>query len=363
MDITLHHQVSGETEEIVARLKRLLATDGLLEVRFSVAYARWDGIGLIAHLIEKLLAKGGRFETVYGAANGVTTSDALYYGIMLDKMYPGQTYSGFIEDVFQNAIFHPKFYEFRFADRIVALIGSANLTGGGLARNGELVVELSCKPNEPLGIDLSTFWKAVKKGSKEVTVPEIGRLAKAPGAGAEGRGESGTEQSGKPFLKVKSKLAPKPIFRKVLDLPKSNKKEKSSLLAGMNSLTNRPKNLYLQIFERETGGQKGKSGSAVQLPVATLGAYFGLAEGEQRVVTFRFPGETFDARVIHNSNHTHQVRLNPIFSVKRPAIIHFVRVGENIYEAKFVPPAAYHRMLKSKCTQQSRAGSRRWGLE
>ena len=100
----------------------------------------------------------------------------------------------------------------------------------------------------------------------------------------------------------------------------------------------------------------------MQLPVATLGSYFGLEEGEGREVTFRFPDEEVRSRITHFSNHTHQVRLSPIFSVKRPAIIHFERLGDDIYRARFISPVAYAKTLSSRCPEQRRTGARRWGI-
>lgn len=338
----------------------LLKTDGLVRVQFSFAFARWDGIGLISDHLERFLGCGGRFESVYGAGNGVTTSDALHYGLLLKARYPGRTYAGFIEDEYANALFHPKVCMFQFSKYEVVLLGSANLTGGGLARNGETMVELSLLKGDPLANEISGFWKWAKKASVEVSVEEIQRLAHSKAAGREREPEG--RKSGKPFLKVQAKLSPKPLFAKVLSLSDASGQKKSSLLASMGSLTERPKHLYLQIFERETGGQKGQPGSAVQLPVAALGAYFGIGLGENRVITFNFPSETIVASVIHNSNHTHQVRLDPIFSVKRPAIIHFEKTGNDIYKARFVSPDLYTKTLSNKCTQQTRTGSRRWGM-
>lgn len=338
----------------------LLKAEGLARVQFSFAFARWDGLGLISKHLEDFLAGGGQFESVYGAGNRVTTPDALHYGLLLKVRYPGRTYSGFIEDEYANALFHPKVCIFQFSKHKVVLLGSANLTGGGLARNGETMIELSLPNGDPLADEISGFWKWAKKASVEVSVEEIQRLAQSKAAGREREPES--RKSGKPFLKVQAKLSPKPLFTKVLGLLDASGQKKSIILAGMGSLSERPKHLYLQIFERETGGQKGKSGSAVQLPVATLGAYFGLGLGESRTMTFNFPTETVVASVIHNSNHTHQVRLEPIFSVERPAIIHFERTGNNTYKARFVPPRLYVTTLSSKCTQQTRAGSRRWGM-
>ena len=127
-------------------------------------------------------------------------------------------------------------------------------------RNGELVVELTFQVGDPIEKRLAAFWTWAKGEAKKVTVAEIHRLAKSSGAGRERQDEVSGAKSAKPTLKVKTKLAPRPIFEKVLDLPASRTKQKSELLASMGSITERPTHLYLQIFERETGGQKGKPG-------------------------------------------------------------------------------------------------------
>jgi HKD family nuclease len=360
MTARLHHQVSGGKRQLHHRLNELLQADNLSRVRFSFAFARWDGLGLISERLEDFLERGGQLESVYGAGNGITSPDALLYGLVLKARYPGRTYAGFIEDEYANALFHPKVCMFRFPGREIALVGSANLTGGGLARNGETMIELPVPDGSQLAKDFAGLWRWLRTTAVEVTAEEVERLARSKGAGREREPE--VSKSGKPYLKVPAKLAPKPLFAKVMGLPGASGQIKGKLLGGMGSLTDRPKHLYLQIFERETGGHKGKPGSAIQLPTATLGAYFGLSSGESRAMTFEFLGETVITNVIHNSNSTHQVRLDPIFSVTRPAIIHFERTAHDVFKTRFVPPNMYEATLISRCTQQTRTGSRRWGM-
>ena len=67
------------------RIIQLLEDPKLERVRFAVAFARWEGIGLIASTIENFVSRGGRFESIYGAGNGITTPDALYYGLLLRR--------------------------------------------------------------------------------------------------------------------------------------------------------------------------------------------------------------------------------------------------------------------------------------
>ncbi|MDX0559449.1 hypothetical protein GOC96_16105 [Sinorhizobium medicae] len=78
MRLTLSHQTSGGAEDFCHRLNALFKTAGLKQVRFSVAYVRWDGLGLISEALEAFLESGGNFESIYGAGNGVTTPDALH---------------------------------------------------------------------------------------------------------------------------------------------------------------------------------------------------------------------------------------------------------------------------------------------
>ena len=117
---------------------------------------------------------------------------------------------------------------------------------------------------------------AVKKelGSEEDEDPE------AKGKGA------------KPLITANVKLAKKPFFEKILDVEHAAKKAK--LLTSLDPLTDKPRFLYLEIFETETGGSGGHKGYQVQLPAATLPAYFGLGPYEDKLATFHFGGEDIE---------------------------------------------------------------------
>lgn len=358
--IRLVDQVSGKGESFRIRLRELFAKPQLERVRIAVAYARWDGLGQISDQIESLLRAKGTFEAIYGAGNGVTTPDALYYGLLLNKQHLSRAYTGFIEDEFANASFHPKWYQFQYKDKSVVIVGSNNLTGGGLCRNDELSVEFSLMRESAEEKEWERYWKTIRAKSKRVTALAIRKLAEQPGQSREGSDEVGGSKKGKPFLK-QTKPAPKPLFDKILKQPNLSKKAKEELLGGMTELSAKPKRLYLQIFERETGGDKGKPGSAVQFPVATLGAFFGIGSTEQREVTIEFPTQTLISRFMHLSNNTHRLRLAPILAVKRPAVLVLERLGNDRYKAWFANN--YQNTLKAKCSEQRDQRSRKWGLE
>jgi hypothetical protein len=242
--------------------------------------ASWDGIGLIATQLEQFLGEGGEFQSIYGVANGVTTPDCLLYSLYLQDLYKKQhSYAGTIEDKFANSIFHPKFFEFRFSKRTIVIVGSANLTGGGLLRNTELGVEIETPHGDPAEKAIEAAWKSIHAEAQKGTWKLVRHLKKQSELASErDRGES-RGSGNKPWLAVKTKANPKPLFIKVLDLKKPAKR--SELLAKMDPLTDRPGRLYLQIMAYETGGQgDGKPGYQIQLPVATLASFFGVGADE-----------------------------------------------------------------------------------
>lgn len=342
------------------RIIQLLKDPKLESVRFAVAFARWEGIGLIASNIESFVSGGGRFESIYGAGNGITTPDALYYGILLKSLFPSQIYAGFIEDEYANSSFHPKFYEFRSATHVRVIAGSANLTGGGLQRNSEVSIEAEFKRG---GVDdkaLKTYWSGLKKRSESLTIAHVLRLSKSLGSAAEK--SSVSPKAGKPYLPPGTKPEPRPLFDKILGLSKPAQAKKDKLLSEFSAISQRPKDLYIQILKRETGGQKGKSGSAVQLPVATLGAYFGVAREEDRAILLKFLTDDIETNITHFSNNTHQIRIHPILSISRPAVLHLQRIATDVYKANFIPAAGYAEALAKHCPYQSRKNSRLWGF-
>lgn len=326
-----------------------------------MAYARWDGLGLIAPQLEAFLRGGGEFQSVYGVSNGVTTPDSFLYSLYLQELFKTHTYAGSIEDKFANATFHPKFFEFCFTDRIVAVIGSANLTGGGFVRNFELGAEFEVELGSETAKQLDGAWKLIRKASLPVTISRIRSLTSNNELGSEKQNESSSGKTDKPFFRSGVKTSPKPLFAKVLDLKKPT--TKSKILSNLDSLTIKPKRLYLQIFPVETGGHGKVQGYQIQLPTSTLATYFGVSPKSHRSAVFHFGKERIETTFTHFPNDTHRLRLRPILDVDRPAILIFDRVGPDEYKCTFVPKSAYTAKLSSKCTEQRRSGARRWGIE
>jgi HKD family nuclease len=360
--VGLLHQTVGGGNPLYRRINALLQSAHLKRFRAAVAYANWGGIGLAAEHIEALLKVGGEFQTIYGVGNGATTPDAMYYSLYLQKLYANHTYAGTVEDNYANAIFHPKFFEFKFPDKTIAIVGSANFTGGGFANNTELGVEIEVEKDSALEAELLSAWDTLKAESKPVTLPRIRALNKLGDLGTEqNQAPEGGGKKDKPFLKVDAKTMPKPLFAKVLGLKAPAKKLK--ILSTLDALSQKPDRLYLQILKYETGGTDEKPGYQIQLPKATLATFFGVGPNQKQLARFRFGNKAISTNITHFDNNTHRLRLMPLRDLARPAVVIFDRTGTNTYKCTVVAAKNYAKVLAAKCTEQTRAGARRWGLE
>jgi HKD family nuclease len=360
-NIALRTQNPNGAAPLFKRIEELLCKDNLQRFRVAVAYARWDGLGLLAPSIEDFLGEGGEFQSIFGVANGVTTPDCLLYNLYLQQLYKRHTYAGAIEDEYSNSIFHPKLYEFRFATRTIVIIGSANLTGGGLLRNTELGVEVEADHGDAVEASIDAAWTTMKNAAQVVTLPLVRTLKKRHELADENHRGENQSKSTKPKLPASAHPKPRPLFSKVLEL--ADPARKSKILSKFETITDRPERFYLQVLEYETGGRGDHPGYQIQLPSATLAAYFGVGEDEARPVTFHFPNEDVNVTLTHFANNTHRVRLRPLRDIQRPAVVIFRRVGEDEYQCSLVPSKLYAKTLSSKCSEQRREGARRWGLE
>ena len=336
-------QITGGTVHLADHLNRLIAAPDLKRLRMAVSYVRWSGLGLLAAKIEEFLKHRRELETIYGIGNGVTTPDSLLYSLYLQQLYSTHIYAGVIDDKYQNATFHPKFFEFKFEKKTIAIIGSGNITAGGLLTNTEIAFQVELADDHQLITVLDDAWKAFESLAHPIDIPEIRKLRDQQALGSEIDTEQDhTDDASKPFTNV----------------------IRQSLLSKLDPLTVKPKKLYLQILEYETGAQiyGGDAGYQVQLPVATLAAFFGVAPDQTQKASFHFGSDVIEVNLTHFGNKTHRVRLRPIKDIHRPAIVIFERISMNDYNCTIVPPNQYDAVLTSKCTEQTRAGARKWGL-
>ena len=353
----IHQDPRKRTSALYLRMRELLLDAELKRFSALVSYVRWEGLAAVADAFESFLDRGGAVKTIYGVDNGVTTPDALLYAHHLQRGHNHYSFAGVYEWQYSDSIFHPKLLEFGFAGYTIAIIGSANFTGGGLLRNHELGAEVRIDAEDTVNVGLRRLWSRYRREAVPITYGLVRRLVQNDRLSSE-RTPAETAPPSPTRMKLGIRIPGvrrKPVFLQVLQaaVPTAAKHE---FLAHGETLSEKPRQLYLQILG-ETGG-----GHQVQLPVATLGSFFGVGKGQSRQASFQFAGERVTVHLTHFGNNTHRVRLRPLQGVRRPAILIFTRMGADQYRCDIVPSNRYARVLASKCHEQTRSGSRHWGL-
>lgn len=106
-------------------------------MRFLSAFASGGGIGAIAPLLDIFLADGNSLEIIIGFDRNGTDRGALRHLNALAHAYPSQCKVSVFNAPARGCIFHPKLYMFESPKNGSVVIGSSNLTVGGLASNFE----------------------------------------------------------------------------------------------------------------------------------------------------------------------------------------------------------------------------------
>jgi len=111
-----------------------------LETQIAVAFLKRSGIKTIEESLMMSLEKGGKFELIVGLDFKTTDPNAMKFFIDLRKQYKEAHFYCFGDkgDNKNDIVFHPKIYLFRNSKETVSIVGSTNLTQGGLMTNFEV---------------------------------------------------------------------------------------------------------------------------------------------------------------------------------------------------------------------------------
>jgi len=116
-------------------LSKAISDDQCQLFRFAVAYMRLSGLDRLGPSIETLLNRGGHISGAVGIDEEITSIEALE---MLAQMSSDST----IFYTVSGFIYHPKLYIISGEKQAVAVVGSPNLTSGGLFRNIEFATAI-----------------------------------------------------------------------------------------------------------------------------------------------------------------------------------------------------------------------------
>lgn len=117
----------------------------------SVAFLKNSGLRLIMDQLKNFLSNDGELLIIAGQNFGLTEPEALLSLLDLLKNYPASKLYLYKAESADN-IFHPKMYLFEADEGCKIILGSANMTKGGISSNMEISISIKCKRD-------SDIWK------------------------------------------------------------------------------------------------------------------------------------------------------------------------------------------------------------
>ena len=139
----------------------------------AVAFVKFSGVRLIEESLVDLLDRGGKAEIIFGLDFSLTDPRALSRVMKIQASRPALTLFAFSDPYLpgREPSFHPKLYMFEQEDSDwTAIIGSSNLSQGGLIDNVEIGVAIDGPRTDPLIADVFAFYRSVR-GRESLFVP------------------------------------------------------------------------------------------------------------------------------------------------------------------------------------------------
>ncbi len=130
------------------------ALSGAREAKIAMAFATGSGLNALPEL-KQFCARGGKLKFIAGTDFQRTEFEAV------DALGEERTAACkvvWIPRAKQNRVFHPKLYLFEDRENFIGIVGSSNLTAGGLRHNFEANLRLVGSPTEPESVELKEYF-------------------------------------------------------------------------------------------------------------------------------------------------------------------------------------------------------------
>jgi HKD family nuclease len=131
--------------------------------KMAVAFLKYSGVQVIEQALNNCLKNNGHIEIIAGLDFKTTDPQSMHYFIQLQKQVSNLKFYcyGDKEENKTSVVFHPKIYLFEKGRETTGIVGSTNLTRGGLLTNFEVNVVI--KETKPLYFSqLEAIYNSVK---------------------------------------------------------------------------------------------------------------------------------------------------------------------------------------------------------
>ncbi|OIN87648.1 MAG: hypothetical protein AUJ21_11730 [Anaerolineae bacterium CG1_02_58_13] len=130
--------------------------------RIAVAFAKHSGIRLIEEPLTKCLDNGGKVEFVVGLDFHTTDATVLQTFRAFSKSYSNFSFYCFSDPSDNTVTYHPKLYLFENKGLVKSIVGSSNLTKGGLSENIEVNVLLEMESDSEKAENIFDIYAGIK---------------------------------------------------------------------------------------------------------------------------------------------------------------------------------------------------------
>lgn len=342
MKVDIINQMFG-TNVFANRLKEHLskAYKGS-RLRALVAFVKRSGLALLEPELTGFLENQGSAKWIVGIDCGCTSPDALDHLLGLSKMYPHQVEAKVFSAGSRWHVFHPKLYLLDSKRNLMAWLGSANMTAGGMFLNCECVTELAVdrKLDAREAHLLDDVWNSYESSSPflhDLTPQVISKVAEQHGPEQPSEAWSPPKH---PFGSASVSGLPK--------LPRPPRLTTSLKQSSQSVLKAKGNTLIMEILQETRDTQ-------VQIPVDALEDYFGIRQGEKARIALRHKrGKQVKSakfrNVIYPTSHV-RVEMETISGLKRPLIAVFHRdpAKDDTYEYELLENGTkrYEKMRKT----------------
>ncbi len=369
-------QYAGESAHY-REINNLLIVNKYSLFRSLIAFVSIGGLKLIEDNLIKFLKKKGSFvDWIVGVELGITSSEVLEYLDYLKSKFPDKVRIRIFTAGSEKDIFHPKIYWLGNKSGYSIIIGSSNLTDGGLLRNFEAstLLELNLTNSEDKLVinDLESLWRKFSTPAPPLTEANLIELDHTV---VKLLAEQDINERKRLYIersKIKHPFASVSKHNEIL----ANIKRLHSDYLGKGRLNKKataktketkkgPKILIMDILQETRDTQ-------VQIPVEVLRPFFAINDTSMKNEIIL--SEVLDGTIIKmdirpfisQKNDTHRLEISGIKGLLRPLIIRFMRVGQQDYQYELVTKSSpeYDSLSKLLSTKgkQIRKNARRWFL-
>lgn len=140
------------------------------DIRFAVAFMSSDGLALVRDALREAVRKGATFEVLVGLDMSVTEPAAL--STMYEWSQANANVAMFcIVSAVGSAVYHPKLYLAGSDAGTTCVVGSSNLTAGGLKKNIEANLVVEGEPTDDVMTEAYSVYNRLKF-HKDRVVPD-----------------------------------------------------------------------------------------------------------------------------------------------------------------------------------------------